>query len=260
MKAGRILEMERYVLSRGSAAMDELAAHFDVSENTVRRDVAELIRRGAVQKVYGGVCAKQLNRSLTPYEERFASNEAAKSAIGKAAASLVHDGDIIFIDSGTTTLQMIEYLQGKKNVTIITHNLGVITRAVPYEGLHVMVLPGTLLRETNSFTGSETVRALQKYNVKTAFMASTGVSSRGVTNSSGKEYDIKQTAMEVSSQRVLLIDKRKFGIAGLMTFASLNEFDTVITDDLPEREYSELIKGAGAELLTAGKEVKNAAQ
>ena len=98
MKAGRILEMERYVLSRGSAAMDELAAHFEVSENTIRRDITELIRRGSVRKVYGGVCAKQLSRSLTPYEERSCSNEEAKTLIGKAAASLVKDGDIIVID------------------------------------------------------------------------------------------------------------------------------------------------------------------
>lgn len=254
MKAGRILEMERYVLSRGSAAMDELAAHFDVSENTVRRDVVELIRRGAVQKVYGGVCAKQLSRSLTPYEERFTSNEEAKSAIGKAAASLVSDGDVIFIDSGTTTLQMIEYLRGKKDVSIITHNLGVINRAVPYEGLHVTVLPGTLLRETNSFTGSETVRSLQKYNIKTAFMAATGVTSRGVTNSSAKEYDIKQTAMEVSSGHVLLVDSRKFGVAGLMTYAAVNEFDTILTDRQIGNEYNEMIIGTGTKLLVAGKE------
>ena len=255
MKAGRILEMERYVLSRGSAAMDELAAHFEVSENTIRRDITELIRRGSVRKVYGGVCAKQLSRSLTPYEERSCSNEEAKTLIGKAAASLVKDGDIIFVDSGTTTLQMIEYLRNRKNISIITHNLGVITRAVPYEGLHIIVLPGTLLRETNSFTGSETVRALQKYHINTAFMASTGISGRDVTNSSGKEYDIKQTAMEVSSRRVLLIDKRKFGISGIMTYADLNEFDTIVTDGDADQQYQELISDAGVKLLCVGKEV-----
>ena len=254
MKAERILEMERYILSRGSAAMEELASHFDVSENTVRRDVAELIRRGSVQKVYGGVCAKQLSRSLTPYEERFVSNDEAKTLIGKAAASLVDDGDLIFIDSGTTTLHMIGYLKDKKNVTIITHNLGVITQAVPFENLHIIVLPGILLRETNSFTGSICVRALQKYNIGKAFMASTGVSSRGVTNSSAREYDIKQTAMEVSTKRILLIDKRKFGVSGTMTYATLSEFDTIVTDGKPDKEYSEILTGGEAQLLVAGKE------
>jgi DeoR family myo-inositol catabolism operon transcriptional repressor len=85
--------------------------------NTVRRDINELVSRGSAKKVYGGVCA--VSRDLIPYDERESKNAENKKRIAKAAAALVKDGDIIFIDSGTTTHHMVSYLKDKR-VTILT--------------------------------------------------------------------------------------------------------------------------------------------
>jgi len=249
VKATRILDMEKYITLKGTVSIEELQRQFGVSANTVRRDIAELLGRDAVEKVYGGVCVKHTGTSLTPYEMRRNSGGEAKEKIGRAAAELVSDGDVIFIDSGTTTLRIIDYLRDKRDVTVITHNLGAIVRAVPLENLHVIVLPGSLRRKTNSMTGSDSVKAMKKYNIRTAFMAATGLSLHGATNSSAQEYDIKQTAVECSDKVYLLVEKRKFGVTGMMTFSALDSFDAVITDEMPEEEYRELLREKNVRLI-----------
>ncbi|MBE5811986.1 MAG: DeoR/GlpR transcriptional regulator [Clostridiales bacterium] len=252
MKADRMLEMERYVLQKGAATMEELREHFDVSMNTVRRDVAQLLTRGMVEKVYGGVCARKNEQSLTPYDVRRLGSEDAKAAIGKRAAELVNDGDIIFIDSGTTTLHMIDHLASKRELTIITNNLEAINRALPYENINIIALPGQVRRKTRSFTGDDAVRYLRRFNVRIAFMASTGLSSHGVTNSSPMEYEIKKCAVESAETTVLLIAQPKFGVTGLMTFAQLEDFDILITDCQPAPEDQARLKACGAQLIVAG--------
>nr|MBR4281534.1 DeoR/GlpR transcriptional regulator [Clostridia bacterium] len=252
MKADRMLEMEHYVLQKGAATMEELREHFDISMNTVRRDVAELLKRGMLEKVYGGVCARKSEQSLTPYEVRRRGSEDAKAAIGKRAAELVNDGDIIFIDSGTTTLHMIDHLAGKRDLTIITNNLEAINRALPYENITIIALPGQVRRKTHSFTGDDAVRYLRRFNVRIAFMASTGLSTHGVTNSSPLEYEIKKCAVESAETKVLLISLPKFGVTGLMTFAQLSDFDILVTDDTPSPEDQARVRASGAELIIAG--------
>ena len=190
MKNIRLDLMEQYIIQKDTVSMEDLQQHFDTSINTIRRDVALLIKKGTIEKVYGGVCARK-NEQLTPFDVRTIKHPEAKMRIGRRAAALIEDGDTIFLDSGTTTLHIIQSLADKQNVTIITHNLHAIMAAMPYPNLAVIILPGQLLRKTSSFTGLETVRSLKAYNIKTAFMAATGLSlAGGVTNSSPLEYEL----------------------------------------------------------------------
>ena len=252
MKTNRIQEMERYIIQHGTATMEELREHFDISMNTVRRDVTELLARGTVVKVYGGVRARAAEQMLTPYEVRRRGSEDAKSAIGLRAAQMVHDGDVIFIDSGTTTVQMIDHLRDKRDLTIITNNIEAIVRALPHENINIIVLPGQVRRKTHSLTGDDTVRALRRYNVRMAFIAATGVSSHGVTNSSPLEFEIKKGAVESAEKTVLLIAGTKFGVTGLMTFAQMKDFDALVTDARPSPEVCRQLAEEGVELIVAG--------
>lgn len=253
MRTDRILEMERYILQKGSATMEDLVGKFGVSMNTVRRDVVTLLNRGTVEKVYGGVCAKAAEQTLTPYHVRLMDGEDAKTRIAKKAAEMVRDGDAIFIDSGTTTLRIIDFLADKQNLTIVTNNLDAIMKANLHENMTVFVLPGRVRRKTNSITGDETGAYLQRYNIRLAFIAATGVSEHGVTNSSPLEYEIKKRAVEKSDTAVLVVTEEKFGVTGLMTFAALEQFDTVVTEAEPPKPYRDLIKKEGVNLILAEK-------
>lgn len=250
MKSKRLIDMEQYILDRETASMEELAERFRVSMNTVRRDVAMLQAKGSIIKVYGGVRAKKLAMGLPSFEVRTDTLYEEKARIARKAAEYVREDDIIFLDSGTTTMHMIGALNNRP-ATVVTHNLEALNAAIPWDKIHMLVLPGALQRNTNSWTGAETVRALEGYHTRTAFMAATGLSMHGVTNSSPLEYEIKRAAIAQSERRILLIDHRKFGLTALMTYAHADAFDLVITDSMPPEEYVEALKNARTGLVIA---------
>lgn len=231
MKSFRLRRMEQYILEKENVSMEELCEEFDMSMNTVRMDVAELVKKGSVKKVYGGVCSNRQN-SLVPFEERKMKNSDKKKAVCRAAAELVDDGDIVFVDSGTTAMYLTDYLDENKNVTVLTNNLNLIMRAVPCENVQVICLPGILERKTNSFVSAETGKILARYNIKKAFFAATGVTESGdVTNSSSLEYEIKREAMNNSEHSYLLLDSSKYGKSALLTFAHISDMERVFVDE-----------------------------
>lgn len=231
MKSFRLRRMEQYVLEKEHVSMEELCKEFDISMNTARLDVAYLVDKGSIKKVYGGVCSNRQN-SLVPFEERKMKNNEKKRSVCRAAAALVEDGDIIYIDSGTTAMYLADFLDNRKNVTILTNNLNAIMRAVPHENLQVICLPGILERKTNSFVSAETGQILARYNIRKAFFAATGVTESGdVTNSSSLEYEIKREAMKNSEHKYLLLDSSKYGKSALLTYAHLSDMEKVIVDE-----------------------------
>lgn len=248
MKSFRLRRMEQYVLEKENVSMEELCREFDISMNTARLDVAQLVNKGTIRKVYGGVCSNRQN-SLVPFEERKTKNNESKRAICRAAAELVEDGDIIYIDSGTTAMYLVDFLENRKNITILTHNLNAIMRALPMPDLQIICLPGTLERKTNSFVSADTGRVLERYNIQKAFLAAAGVTANGdVTNSSPLEFEVKRAALENSGHVYLLIDSSKFGKSSLLTYASIADMEKVIADEDADKLLVELCAQNNVEL------------
>ncbi len=240
MKSFRLRRMEQYILEKENVSMEELCREFDISMNTVRMDVAQLVSKGSVKKVYGGVCSNRQN-SLVPFEERKMCNNERKRAICRKAAELVNDGDVIYIDSGTTAMYLADFLEERKNITILTHNLNAVMRALPYPDLQIICLPGSLDRKTNSFVSAETGRILARYNIQKAFLAAAGVTASGdVTNSSPLEFEIKRAALDNSLHAYLLVDSSKYGKSSLLTYGSITDMEKVIVDDGADKALLEL--------------------
>lgn len=252
MRNVRLMEMQKLIAQSGTVSMTELCERFGVSMNTIRRDVDELRRTGCVEKVYGGVSSREIGtQPLRPFEERQLIADAAKRAICREAATLVNDRDIIFVDSGTTLVHLVDYLADRKELTIITNNLALVQQAMPYDNLQIIVLSGEFRRKTNSLTGMDSVRSLRQFNVQKAFMATTGVTRGGVTNSSPQEYEIKRAAIEFCGMRVLALCKEKFGHVGLMTYAGFEDFHYIVTDQPLSEPYASAVENAGAKVLVA---------
>lgn len=232
-----------------SASLDELVEVFDVSKNTIRRDVQELVDQGDLKKVYGGVSV--VHKKLESFQDRQIRNQQQKALISEKAASFVEDGDFIFIDSGTTTIEMFDFLK-EKNLTIFTNSIDFIVLALPFENLNVISVGGMLDRKTNSFVNPRNMELFKDYNIKKAFMASTGISlMNGVTNASPLESELKKTIVNRSSEVYLLVDHDKFDRYGLMTYCSLNELDFLITDQLPDDSYQEYARNNQIQLVIA---------
>lgn len=252
MRSKRLQEMEALLIRRGFVTMEEMKALFGVSMNTVRRDAAMLVAAGAAEKVYGGLKATKSASVLVPYESRLKSLGDVKHAICVCAARLVRDGDIIFIDSGTTTVHLIDQLRDR-SVTVITNNVEVEMRALQMPNIRLIMVPGELHRKTRSITGEDSARYLSRYNTNFAFMAATGVSQAGgVTNSSPTEYEIKREAVSHTEHAVLLVTGGKFSVTSLLTYAPLERFGTVITDKSAPPEWVERMLSQGIDVRIAG--------
>lgn len=237
MRISRLKVMEEYINEKDMVTMDELCSRFNISLNTARTDVGYLVNKGVARKVYGGVCKNQTSR-LAAFEKRRLNMLSSKKEIGRYASTLVEDGDIIFIDSGSTTMHMIDYMDHLQDVTIITHSLEVFNKAVSKPNLTIISLPGALDRKTNSFMQANTQQALEVYNIDKAFMAATSISYDGsINNMSVLECEIKKTAIRRSKKIYLLADSSKFGKSTLMTFGHINEMEMVITDNLVDKRF-----------------------
>lgn len=250
MKFRRLSEIENYLNSVGNISLDKLCEVFSVSKNTIRRDIAELEKRGSIRKVYGGIVSTKKN-TPEPFKSREVKNQKEKKIAAELACQLVHDNDVIFIDSGTTTMHMIPFLAARKNLTIITYNLHVIIAAMSYPNLNVIATGGELHREANSFVGINTINFLKNYNIAKAFLASTGISlTSGVTNVFPAEYQIKKYMMEAAPTSILMVDHTKINIASLMTYCRLEDMNYVVVDSPPPQEYIDFFAQNQIVLLT----------
>ena len=251
MRDRRRKELASYIASRRSATMEELCQAFHVSMNTIRSDVAFLVGTGAVEKVYGGV-RSAAQQEVPLFTLRAGLRSEAKTAIARAAAELIEDGDTLFVDAGTTTMHVLDLLPAEKHVAVITGNLHVITRAADKPNVDLIVLPGTLNRRTNSLADVSTLEFLGRYHFIKALLGATGLSGDGKLNvSSYLECEIKRLAVKQSEQRLLLCDAGKFGGTGLMSYAGLSEIHRLITDASCPRELKDLCERCGTELILA---------
>ncbi|WP_410514615.1 DeoR/GlpR family DNA-binding transcription regulator [Paenibacillus sp. BR2-3] len=236
MKEKRLQYVEEYIHSVGTASLDEICERFHVSKNTVRRDVDRILEKGTIQKVYGGVTS--ISHNLVPFENRDHTNHPEKVALGKCAAQLIEDHDLIFIDSGTTTRNIIDFLPPLQQLTILTNSLDVINAAVNLDNVTLMTIGNRYKRKTKSFVSIDDLHILDKYNISKAFMAATGVSiASGLTNSDILEYEIKKRIAEKTQKMYLLADASKFGKSTMLTYAPLRECDAIITSKMLPEEY-----------------------
>lgn len=240
MKLKRIHRIENYVNRNQTVSLSELSEEFDVSLNTIRRDINYLAKSGAVKKVYGGVTTTQ-GEELTTFDFRNTKNSEAKNKIAKEAAKQIENGDLIFIDSGTTTTPIIQHLDTDIQCTILTNNLDVIIEAAKHENLELVVLGNRYYHSTRSFLNDNVQEdVFEYYNISKAFMAATGLSIKnGLTNSDFHEYSLKSAIVEQATHTHILVDSTKIGNSALLTYAELNDIDTIITDKAPTKELRE---------------------
>lgn len=251
MKEDRRKQMSSVIAQRQSMTMEELCREFGMSMNTIRADVAYLVKTGAVEKIYGGVRAVE-HKEVPLFASRAMLHTDQKQQIAAAAERLIEDGDIIFLDAGTTTMHLIDCLDPGKHVTIVTANLSVIQKAGEHDNVELIVLPGIINRRTSSVSDVGTLEYLSRYRFNKAFMGVTGVSGDGRLNvSTYIEYEVKRAALKQSQSAYLLVDSGKFGSTGLMSYGKLEEMTAIITDPGCPAFVRELCERKGMPIIWA---------
>lgn len=251
MRTQRIENIRAYILERKTVSLEDICAAFDISMSTLRRDLEEVLQGTNIKKIYGGVTVRP-NHQVPAFQVRNVVNPAGKRAIAARAAQMIDENDVVFLDSGTTTLYLLDAIGAQKHVSVLTSHLEIMYRAAQMPNIELIALPGTFNRKTHSFMGSGAAEMLARYNISKAFLATSGISaSNGVTNSSPVEAEIKSAAVRRSLQKILLTDHSKFDMVALMTYCALGDLDVLVTDGAPPAGLADALATAQVETVLA---------
>lgn len=252
MAHNQINHRQQQILDRmaldGEVKIAELKDMFDVTEMTLRRDMEKLEQLGEIRRTFGG--AILIGKDIALHERTGVLIE-EKMRIGKQAAQLVQPGNSIFLDGGSTTLQVAKYLQPNRNITVVTNALNI---AAELQGKQIttIVIGGMLLDKTSTLIGPIAASAIAKMAFDRVFIGTTGATLKhGFSNSNMHEAEIKRLAIQQAEEVNVVMDHTKFGLQDLFSYASLNAVDRIITDCQPNQELSGDFKEASVEILVS---------
>lgn len=249
MRVDRLNTIEEYILFNGNVSIEELSDHFNMSVSTIRRDLSEILQRGKVKKVYGGVSAIAED-AFAPLSERAKINTNAKKKIGMLAAKLVDENSTIFLDSGSTVPCILPHISCKQSVTIVSHSLAALTEASHYEFANIVCLGGIYNQKTQSFYDMDSFSDISRLRLNKVFIAATGVSlEKGLSNSTYMEAEIKRYACDQGDKVILMADSTKFKTSAMISFFKFENLYAVVTDKRPPKECMEIIESNGILLL-----------
>lgn len=212
----------------GEADIKALAAELKVAEITVRRDMNELAGDGLLYRTHGGAMKVGVVELPHSFENKAAVNAAAKEAICRRAAAEVKDGDIVFMDCGSTVFHLCPFLRNKR-IQVITNSLPVIY-ALQGSLVSLNIIGGEFDAERQAVHGKMAEQHILKYRATVAFLGVDGVSADGLFANSEKEAAMTLTIAARSRRKVLLCDASKIGREVYLHFAGLELVDMVITD------------------------------
>ncbi|MDQ0647374.1 DeoR family fructose operon transcriptional repressor [Microbacterium natoriense] len=255
--------IERILVEEGRVAVVDLAHRFDVTTETVRRDLAVLEEAGSLVRVHGGAVAKDADSTSEPtVVERASRHGAAKNAIAERALTALGPGfhGSVFIDAGTTTAAVAAGLaerlsavqQGSRPIEAVTHSLTIAPALAATDDVSLTVVGGRIRGITAAAVGVETVSAIRRLRPDVAFIGTNGVSADfGLSTPDPDEASVK-TAIVQSARRVIVVaDASKHDRELLMTFASLEDIDVLVTDAEPPAALGAALADAGVEVWIA---------
>ncbi len=232
----RILEC---VNEHKTVSVAKLVEVTGASEATIRRDLSSLAEMGRIKKVRGGatVVSDNFDFSEHPVEAKEKMFAAEKDAIARYAAETIRQDDFIYIDAGTTTEKMIEYIK-QTNATFVTNGISHAER-LARKNLRVYLIGGRFKASTKAIVGAEGAESLKKFNFTKCYMGTNGISlSSGFTTPDPEEAMVKKYAVERSYISYVLADHSKFSQVSSVTFASVDK-SVIITDYLPDKQFLE---------------------
>jgi DeoR family fructose operon transcriptional repressor len=219
------------ILEHGRVDVAELAEEFDVTGETIRRDLTELQHQRLVRRVHGGAVPWRGAMIVPRLEVRESRNVENKRRIATAALEEVPEGGSLIIDSGSTTLLLADLLHRDRDLTVITNSVPVIRSLALTDGPEIVVLGGLLKRLSGAMIDETGIDMLRDITVDVLFIGCDAMSpERGFTVPYRDEVAIKRAMMGSARRVVMMFDHSKVGNEQLFRFGSIDEVDTIITD------------------------------
>jgi DeoR/GlpR family transcriptional regulator of sugar metabolism len=254
MKVVSVAERRQAILDRvneaGRVSVAQLSQDFGLSEVTIRQDLQNLAEGSLLLRTHGGAIAANATREYLSLNLRRQQQVQEKAHIGAAAAALIRDGDAIFLDSSSTALAIAQCLKDRRYLTVVTNGLAVAQELLDAAGVEVMVVGGRLRRDTASLVGTAGLDILRHVNLRRGFFGSHGVTvEEGLTDVSSDEAELKRPVVEACREVVAVVDRTKWGRVGIVSFASAQQINKVITDRDAPRDLVGQIRAAGADVI-----------
>ncbi len=243
-------EILNLIKEDGRAKVQNLAKIFDVSEVTIRQDLIELEKLGFVQREYGGAYLKELETAQAGIVLNQGVHVDEKDEIADKAASLIQEGDIIILDSGSTCTALARRLKDFRELTVITNALNIAIMLGANQGIHVLVSGGEVKAPTISLTGDFAAGIFKTVHVNKCFLATAGISREmQLTYPSLSDLPVKSAMIRASEKVFLLADSSKIGVSSLAALGRLSLIDTLITDSNITPEQRAAIRELNVEIL-----------
>ena len=230
--------------------VSELSQIYNVSEETIRRDLEKLVNDGYAIKSYGGAVINENTSIDLPFNIRKKRNVIGKQKIADLIANLVQDADSIMLDASSTAVYIAKALKEKKHLTLITNSMEIMLELFDVPEWKVMSTGGVSREGSFALVGAQTNRMLQSYHVDKAIISCKGLDfEAGITDSDELLADNKRSMLEAAKERILAVDSSKFGTTAFMTIAKLRDITTIVTDEKPDTKWLKRFQELGIECI-----------
>lgn len=245
-RRSKIIEM---LEENATVQNSEIMERFGVSIETVRRDLAYLEKRGALERVYGGAVRRNFMNSEPEYIRREKTNEQEKNALAAAAQALIDKNDTVFFDLGTTVLQVARQLDENKNIKAFTNSLRAAV-LLSEKCCEVFVSGGRLRGGELATSGSVAERNMEMFNMDKAFIGVGGISENGITDFNDSEAYLRKQAIKNASRVIVICDHTKFAVRAMCNVCPITDIDILITDTKAPRNTLKAIEKQGVKIIT----------
>lgn len=243
------------VMTQGRASVTELAHAYDVTTETVRRDLAVLDKAGIVRRVHGGAVPVRALHLVEPgVGERDVTRSVYKDAIAAAAAEfLPESGATVLLDAGTTTMRIAAQIPADRTLVVVTNSVPIAARLANVPSVTLQLLGGRVRGVTQAAVGDQTLRVLSTLRVDIAFIGTNALNVRhGLSTPDSDEAAVKRAMVQAANYVVVAADSSKIGREDFVSFAPITSVDTLITDtEIRAADCAEL-RDQGIEVICAG--------
>lgn len=244
MNKEREKEILKILLSEKRIYVKDLSERIYASEPSIRRDLADLERKGFLRRIHGGAMIEESNNSEVkiPFILRELEQSDAKVVIAKKAAELIHDGNVIMLDASTSAYNLVPFLSRFSDLTVITNGVKTLNSLAEYN-ITAYSTGGYLVSSLRTLTGEDAISTLSRYNADIAFFSCRGLSLDGkVSDFLIEENLVRRRMLKQAKTKVLLLDDSKLGHVYMHNLCDVSEIDYVISNASLPPEISKLVK------------------
>lgn len=236
----------------GKVRVNELSALFDISDVTIRMDLADLEAKGMLSRVHGGAVSSYKTYYNMDMQQRLSANLEKKQAIATKVVSMIEERDTIMLNAGTTTLTVFRAIPPHLNLSIVTNSIAIALEAGTNPNFHVVLLGGSVDAKHQFIYGDDAATQLEKYHADKLILAVDGITlDNGLTTYYNQEVELDRIMLSRSATKIIAADSMKLGRTAFAKISDISEADYIVTNnDISTYEDVEELKMAVQNIIT----------